>query len=317
MKTVLFRTALALLLAGVPFHCAIAADAPASAGSGATIRVVFELEGSGTFASQDKVLKREWQVKDRYEVLTQLTAKKPTGFPGMHAPDAGQQKTEAARMAHAERAAEAMAPMMADAMKIVERCGDDEACITRETLKMSQGIDMNSAQIKGARADEKAASVIPEVRYQVFEPTIQTGTFSLDERLKEADRDPICMSRPAGTCHKEVIVRGSGDITLEGKAQTPGTAVLEMDLEKATLRFNLPQPYPVAIEETVSTDKPGQFSGTRQTHRYLSNLKLDVQIAHDCGGSCRTASGVKTWNVVEQITGQPARLTARWTFQRQ
>ena len=205
--------------------------------------------------------------------------------------------------------------MMADAMKIAERCGDDEACITREALKMSQGVDMNSAAMKGARADVKAASAMPDARYQLFEPTTQTGMFSLDERLKEADRDPICMSRPAGTCHKEVVVRASGDITLDGKTQTPATSMLEADLEKATLRFSLPLPYPVAVDETVSTDKPDEFSGTRQTHRFLTNLRLDVQVAHAYGTSCRNASGEKSWDVVEQISGQPARLTARWTFQ--
>lgn len=315
MNAVLSRTACVLFLTVASFQPAIAADAPAPTGSGATIRVVYELENHGSFASQDKVLTREWQVKDRYEVVTQLTALKPTGFPGLHPHDASQRQAETARMAHAERAAEAMAPMMADAMKIVERCGDDEACITRETLKLSQGIDMNSATIQGARADVKAASAMPGARYQVFEPTLQTGKFSLDERLTEADRDPICMSRPAATCHKEVIVRASGDITLNGKARTPGAAMLETDLEKATLRFTLPLPYPVAVEETVNTDKPGAFSGTRQTQRFLTDLRLDVQVAHDCGGSCRNASGVKTWQVVDQIDGQPARLTARWTVQ--
>lgn len=315
MKPILSRAALALLSIA-PFQPALAADAPAPEGSSATINVVYELEGSGAFASQDQVLKREWRVKDRYEVVTHLTARKPTGFPALHALDAGQQQAQTARLAHAERAAEAMAPMMADAMKIAERCGDDEACITREALNMAQGVDMDSPALKGARADVKAASTMPGARYQIFEPTIQTGRFALDESLKEADRDPICMGRPAATCHKEVTVRAYGDITLDGKTEAPGSALLETDLEKATLRFALPLPYPVAIEETVSTDKPDEFSGTRQAQRFLTNLRLDVEVAHACGSSCAGASGVKTWEVVDQIGGQPARLTARWTFQR-
>lgn len=311
MNTIRSRTALALMLA-IPFQFAVAA---APHGSNATLSVIYELEGSGSFASNDKVLKRNWQVKDRYEVVARLSARKPTGFAALHAPDAAEQQREAARMASAERAATAMAPMMADAMKIMELCGDDEACLTRETLKMSQGVDVNSAAMKGARADVKAASTMPDARYQLFEPTIQTGKYTLDETLKEADRDPICMGRPAATCHKSVVVRASGDITLDGKAEAPAGVALEVDLDKATLRFGLPLPYPVAVDETVSTDKPDQFSGTRETYRFLTNLNLDVEVAHDCGASCSNASGVKTWDVVDQISGQPARLTARWVFQ--
>lgn len=316
MSNIISRTALALILAA-PLHGVGAAETAAPPGASASISAIYELEGSGSFASNDKVLKREWQVKDRYEVVVRLTARQPTGYAAFHTPDASQQQTEAARMASAERAATAMAPMMADAMKIVELCGDDEACLTRESMKMAQGVDMNSATMKGARADVKAASVMPDARYQLFEPTTQTGKYSLDETLKEADRDPICMGRPGGTCHKQVIVRASGDITLDGKTEALGGSALEVDLDKATLRFALPLPYPVAASESVITDKPGQFSGTREVHRFLTNLRLDLQVAHACGGSCRTTSGVKTWDVVDQISGQPARLTARWTFRRQ
>lgn len=317
MKTVRSNMAEAVLLLAASCPVVMAADTASPAGGVATLGVAYELEGSGTFASTDKVLKREWQVKDRYEVLVRLRAHTPGGFPAFHAADAGQQQAQAAQMVHAERAVDAMAPMMADAMKIMQLCGDDEACITRETMKMAQGVDVNSPALKGARADIKAASAMPDARYQLFEPAGMTGTFSLDERLKEADRDPICMRHPAATCHLEATLKATGDITLEGKTDMPGGTMLEVDLAKATLGFNLPLPYPVQAEEIVQSDKPDTFSGSRETYRFLTDLKLDLKVTHACGASCASASGVKSWDVVDQMSGQPARLTARWTFRRQ
>jgi hypothetical protein len=309
----ILAAALALFLAPAS---AAAADAPSPAQSLATLDVTFEVTGGGTTTSPDKSLKRDWQVKDVYEVRAEMTAQAPSGFPSLHEQDAAQQKTEAERAAAADRAATNMAPMMASAEKIMEKCGDDEDCITRESMKMAQGIDPDSAEMKSAREDVGTVSKMPDARYQTFMPTVQSGSFTVRESMKVADRDPICIGKPQDTCHTSVEVQGAGDITLDGQKKAGGSTTAEIDLAKNTLRFTIPLPYPVVASETTKTDNPDLTNGTRDTHRFLTNLKLDLAVAHGCGASCRTARGEKTYDIVDQLSGQPARLKVTWAFSR-
>lgn len=295
----------------------LAADAASPAKSGATLTAIYEVTGSGTWNSADKVLRREWKVGDRYTVTAHLQARAASGFPALHGMDARQQAGEGQRTAAAQRAAQNMAPMMDDAMKIAERCGEDEACFMREAMKMAEGVDMNSAAMRGARSDIATASQMPKDRYQLFEPLTVSGRFEIDESLKEADRDPICGSRPAATCHREVTVRQSGEITLEGKSNPPGGSIVEVDLGEGSLRFALPLPYPVAVRETVSSDKPDTFSGEREAYRFLTDQRLDLDISHACGDGCRAARGSRTYEIADQISGEPAQLTVSWRFQRE
>ncbi len=304
--------ALAACLA--PLTCLAGPSAPKST---ATLTVEYEISGAGTWKSQDRVLEREWRVADRYALSARMQARAASGFPALHGMDAQQQASEGQRNAAAQRAAQDMAPMMDDAMKIAERCGEDEACLMREAMKMAEGVDTNSAAMRGARADVATASQMPKDRYQLFEPLTVSGRFDIDESLKEADRDPICGNRPAATCHRQVTVRQSGEITLEGKSNPPGGSIVEVDLRGGSLRFALPLPYPVAVRETVSSDKPDSFSGERESYRFLTDQRLDLEVSHACGDGCRAARGSRSYEIVDQISGQPAQLTVSWRFQRE
>ena len=295
----------------------IAGAGPSAPKSEATLTAVYEVTGAGTWKSQDRVLEREWRVADRYTLTARMQARAASGFPALHGMDAQQQATEGQRNTAANRAAQTMAPMMDDAMKIAELCGEDEACLMREAMKMAEGVDMNSAAIRGARADIATASQVPDGRYQLFEPLTVSGRFEIDESLKEADRDPICRSRPAATCHRQVTLQQSGDITLEGETQPKGGSIVEADLEAGSLRFALPLPYPVAVRETVVSDKPDTFSGEREAYRFLTDQRLDLYISHACGDGCRAARGSRTYTIVDQISGEPAELRVSWRFQRE
>lgn len=314
----MFRGILGASLALFLVSCseAGAADSPSPAKSVATLEATFEVSGGGSTTSPDRALKRDWQVKDTYKVRAEMVAETAFGFPTLHEQDAAQQQTEADRVAAADRAAGNMAPLMASAEKIMELCGDDEACITRETMKLAQGIDPDSAALKSAKADIGAASTMPAARYQLFMPSVQSGSFSVRESMQLADRDPLCMGMPQATCHTEVVAQGDGDITLDGKTEAGDTASAEVDLEKNTLRFTIPLPYPVVAKETTKTDKPGLASGTKDTHRFLTNLQLDLAVAHGCGASCKTARGEKSYDIVDQLSGQPAKLKVTWSFAR-
>lgn len=303
-----------VLLGAAPL---IAVAGPSAPKSKATLTAVYEITGAGAWQSPDRVLDREWHVHDRYTVTTHLQAHAASGFPALHGMDAGQQAAEGQRNDAANRAAQTLAPMMDDAMKIAERCGEDEVCLMREAMKMTEGVDMNSAAMRGARADIASASQVPGGRYQLFEPLTVSGRFEIDELLNEADRDPICGNRLAATCHRQVTLKQSGDITLEGETQPKGGSIVEADLEAGSLRFALPLPYPVAVRETVVSDKPDTFSGARETYRFLTDQRLDLDISHACGDGCRAARGSRSYDIVDQISGEPAQLTVSWRFQRE
>ncbi len=294
----------------------VAADTPSPTKSSATLTVVYDVKGAGKFNSNDKVIERTWKVTDSYTLRAKVIAQAPTGFPAFFAQDAQQQATEAGRAAAAASAATNMAPMMAGAMAIMEKCGDDEACMTREAMKMAQGVDMNSAAMQNARSGIAAASQMPAARYQLFAPDSTTGEFKVDENELVLDRDPICHNRPAATCRRETIVAGGGPLTHEGKTTMPGLTTLEVDLEKNMLKFLLPLPFPIAVTETVKTDKPTDESYSRQEYRFLTDQSLDLNVEHKCGTSCKTVSGTKEWTIKDQLGGDPAKLTATWTFKR-
>lgn len=292
------------------------ADTPSPAKSAATLTVVYDIKGAGKFTSNDKVFERTWRVTDSYTLRAKVIAQAASGFPALFAMDAQQQSVEAGRNAAAASAAANMAPMMAGAMAIMEKCGDDEECMEREAMKMAQGVDMNSAAMQNARSSIATASTMPKDRYQLFAPDSMTGEFKVDENELLLDRDPICHNRPAATCTRETIVVGGGQLTFENKVTMPGTTTMELDLEKNMLKFALPLPFPITVTETVKTDKPTDESYTKQEYRFLTDQKLDLNVEHKCGTSCKTVSGTKEWTIKDQLSGDTAKMTATWTFKR-
>jgi hypothetical protein len=281
----------------------------------ATIKATFEVTGGGTFVPGDGSLKRVWSVKDTYVVTAETVAQKAGGWPAMHAKDAALQKSDDDRQAAANKAATNMAPMMAQAEAIMQKCGDDEDCMMRESMKMAQGMDKSA--VASARKDvEAVTSNLPGARYQLFQFGAQTGTFTVAETLKDEDRDPICIGMAFDTCQISRTVTGSGPITLDGKARTDGTAMAEIDLEKSTLKATLPMPWPVDVKEVKGSDKKGDKSGTFDDKRYLTDQRLDLNVEASCPGGCKKASGVKTYDIKDQLTGRPAKLKVTWTFER-
>ena len=82
----------------------------------------------------------------------------------------------AQRQAAAEAGAQNMQGMMEMAQKIMEKCGEDEACIQQETMKMSQQIDPNDPKLKAAKQNIETASAVPGARRNL---TGETSSFSI------------------------------------------------------------------------------------------------------------------------------------------
>jgi hypothetical protein len=299
--------------AALAFVSAAHADKPSPAKSVATLSVTFEVAGAGSFNKKDKTGSGEWTVKDTYTISQTMLAQPPSGYGSLHKMEAAQQATETNRSAAANRAATNMAPMMQQAEAIAKKCGDDEACMQRETMKMAQGIDPNSAAMKSAKSDIQTASKPPADRYQVFSGGSQTGEFKVEEEFKFNDRDPLCLSKPKQTCHTTTTVAGAGPILLNGKPKFDSTAIGEIDLAGGTLKLQLQPPFPVAVKQTIVSDKPGLKTGTTDAMRFMTDLKLDLLVTANCTTGCK---GEKTFDIKDQLDSQPAKLKVSWSFSR-
>ena len=70
--------------------------------------------------------------------MAQLAAEPPTALPTMQPLDATQSAQLKSLGDKSQAVATKMAPLMVDAEKIMAKCGDDEACLTREAQKMGR-----------------------------------------------------------------------------------------------------------------------------------------------------------------------------------
>jgi hypothetical protein len=220
------------------------------------------------------------------------------------------------KQAKARNAQEKMAPMQADIQKIMEKCGQDQACMEREIQKYgmanSNSSTMNSA--KSARKDIEAVSAQGPARYQLWNAASQTGTYSIEESRQDVVADPACGA--SLHCTTDETARGSGKIPPPPGARAggaPGAAMAEVDSDGKTLTIVLPVPLsPLPCSKTVKSNSPGTKSGTSQTQvRFPPGDLKPVRIVLKGGG--RDESGT------EEIAIAGARadggtLTVRWSF---
>ncbi|MES1164043.1 MAG: hypothetical protein ABUL50_13410, partial [Rhizobacter sp.] len=169
--------AVGLSLAAATTH---AADTFAPVGAKATLSVEYIYESDGR--KQDKLDLHEWKVSRSASSVADLVAQAPQPLPSMQKLDAQQTADLNAKQAKGQSAAAKMAPMMDSVEKIMAKCGDDEACITRETQKMGFGMAGTPpmGQAMSAKTDIEAASKQGAPRYQVWQATTLKGRYTID-----------------------------------------------------------------------------------------------------------------------------------------
>lgn len=303
------RAVCAVLCCVPMFACAASFSAP---NAPAKLTVTYRISGGGEDLPKSHERHVTWSVSDAYEVDATLLAGKAAAMGGLHKPDANEQAREAGRAKAATAAAGDMQDMMAQAQKIAETCGEDEACITRETVKMSQTIDPNSAKLKSAKENIAKASAMPGNRYQLFTSKEQTGTFTIDEKSRVALFDAACSLATESRCLVETTVAGSGaQVDAAGNRTFQTGAMAEYDAEAGSLVVILAAPGFATARKTET----GAKSGTGEAHRApLKGVRLDP-ITVACG-ECKTASGKLSKTVEDELTGRPAKLDIEWKFSR-
>jgi hypothetical protein len=291
---------------------------PTPAKGAATLTVTYELKGTGVDRPKSNEKNVTWTAENRYELKGAMTAQAPSGFAGLHKPDAAEQQREANRMAAAQSAATNMQPMMEQAQKIMETCGDDTACMQREAMKMARGIDPNSKPMQDAKAAIGAASVMPAVRYQTFVGGKQSGTFAVKEVAHEAYFDAACSLRTEERCAFDTTVEGSGKLTdPAGATEFPSAAMAEIDYQKGSMILTLPMPGFGTAKKIVTSKSADVKTGTSEVRRTVmrDGIMNQMQQTISCG-DCKTASGTLEKNVADELLGRPAKLVVKWQFTR-
>jgi hypothetical protein len=311
-----------------------AADVFAPAGAKATLSVEYVYESAGRKKSEGLYDPYEWRVKRNASLTAQLAAQPPTAMPTVQAIDPSQMAALQGKSDKSQAVATKMAPMMADVQKIMAKCGDDEACLTRETQKMGfamQGTPQMDAAM-GAKKDVQALSKQDALRYQAWRPTAQAGTYLIDEAVHISVTDPICTSKPRHRCTRDETRKGSGEVPLPPEASSKrnqgaaaGISAVEVDSAKNTLTVTLP----VALSmlpytETIVTDEPEGTHDTptpRGPQRKLLRYRVNAAggIMHEkpftvpLKGGWRSQQGEQVMYLKGEF-GDAGKLTVRWRF---
>ena len=222
----------------------------------------------------------EWHVKRVVKITAQLVADAASPMPVMIALDAKQQAdlqaNQARAMASAAPAQQKMAPMMGDIQAIMDKCGEDEACIEKAIASygMSQGMTPEMESAKHDIADAAEVSKPGAPRYQTWSATAQKGTYSIDEKVHRLDSDPICMELPGARCTIDTTGQGTGDTPRRRLRKVrPASPRAEVDSVGKTMMLRLPVPIGVlTYRETTTSDHP-ERTPVRRPSRSASRRK--------------------------------------------
>jgi hypothetical protein len=232
-------------------------------GTKATLTAEYEYSAVGS--KPDRYDPRDWKVSRRMTITVQLVADKQQPRPSMHQPYAAAQADMKGKQEKARSVAKTMSPMGSDMLAIVGKCGEDEACITREVQKYSSTLEM-TPELKQAGRDIDAIGKEGPPRYQMWKMVSQSGTFAADETYNAQISE---VGEGASTRYTRNETRkGSGALPppANGKSAA-GKLVFEVDNVRKDIFLMLPVPLGLAmVTSTVRTTVPDQKSGTSQIH---------------------------------------------------
>jgi hypothetical protein len=259
-----------------------------------------------------------------------LSALAPQALPMLHQVESAQMAAVQAKGQKVQTMAAGLAPTMDAAMKVAEKCGDDEACFMRESQKVIGAMQGNGqmAVLKQTQRDAAPLMKLDAPRYQYFAGATQSGKFQIDESVQVSVTDPICTSRPRHRCTRSEVRQGAGDLPaalpgIKPAAQANASvAAVEVDAVKGTLALRLPVVGLLPYTETITTDEP---EGTHDTptpkgatqkllrFRITADdaITMDKPLIVPLAGGWRSQSGLQVV-MLKGAFGNAGKLTVRW-----
>lgn len=276
-------------------------------GAKATLDVEYSYVAVG--AKKDKYDPRDWNVKREMKLTAVFEAGKPQALAQLRAMEAGQLAAMKDKQATAISAHKKMTPMMGDMMKIVEKCGENEACIEKEIESYGNSMEM-TPELKSAGKDIEKLGKVDGPRYQLWSLVSQRGTYSIDEFYRGQSGDPLCMEKPQQRCRREETRKGAGDVPAPAK-KVAGSAQFEVDAQKKDIVIMLPVAMaPLPCKREVRSDFPDEASGSSQC---LSGVGGAKPITVTIPGDLKQLSGTEQVKF-DGAESEGGTLTVRWTL---
>lgn len=249
-------------------------------------------------------------------------AGKPASVPTMQPLDAQQLGKVDQQRAQADKVSKQMAPAMAGVQALMAKCGNDDACVERESAKLAMAFAGTQDPVAmQALGRETSAAMKPDAAlYQVWGGVSQRGRYAIDETLQTKVVDPLCHKMPGLLCTHDTVRKGGGELP----AAASSLAAVEVDLRTSKLALRLPIPVgALPYTQTTSTDEPlpsGKPPAPKtETDQFVLRTTADGKIASEkalvvpLSGAWRSQAGEQ---VVALAGGgaEGGKLVVKWRF---
>lgn len=217
-----------------------------------------------------------------------------------------------------------MQPLTDSVEKIMAKCGDNEACLEREAVKLGLATQM-TPKMEANRKEVADISKAPANRFQRWHAQSLKGSYSVDESFKSVLADPICTHHPKLRCSRSETRKGAGALpppkiaAKENPRAAASFSGIEVDTVKNTFTVLLPVPMTMLpVEETIATDQPEHAKENGKRNKPLDPGLLAFKpiaqpITIALKGSARNQSGTQVFDMTD-AAGNLGKLTARWSF---
>ncbi len=222
-----------------------------------TLEYVYASNGQWTDAQGND--RRDWRVSRKVSVSAQMVAENHSPVAALLSGTAAEKQDMAGREQRTQRGAQKVAPMMADIEAVMQKCGEDEACMEREAMRLASTMDEGA--IRSAGQDAAAAGRPMNNNYQLWRVATYDGRYTADELYNAALADPDCLSAPRSQCVSQTTRKGNGPIPV---TNTPLAVMMEVDGPGKRLYISLPiaagnMPVTRTVTGEPSDGKPGTF----------------------------------------------------------
>lgn len=293
-------------------------------GAKGTLTVDYVFTSSGKYTTPSKEQIDVWNVKRNVTMTTQYVADLPQAVAVLHREDPKQKAEMAGLRADTVSAHKKLEPMQNDMMAIAAACGitmdgpsvsaaeekAQEACVEKAVTNYGNNMQM-TPEIKSAGADIAATQkTMSGTRFQLWQSTSQSGTYSIDETLSRQVFEMTCTT--TRVCKRVVTNKGGGAIPALPGGDSAGASMIEIDSTGRDMVLQLPMPVaPLPITRTVTTtliddDTKG---GPTVASLWPTSKAITVTIPADL----KTVSGTQT-TTIPGNQAEGGTLVVNWKF---
>jgi hypothetical protein len=305
------RTKLAALLLTFGGSVSVAhAELMLKKGAKATLRVEYIYTSAGTHRPPSGEEIASWKARHVINITANYVADAPQPLGVMHPNDRQQQQDIQALQEKVTATHQKMQPGMADMMKIVTDCKEDEACISRRVSDYGNNMTLPS--------DTKATSAAiadmgrpGAARFQLWRLASQSGSYQIEERSERQIFELTCTT--SRICKRTETTSGGGDIASPAGRSIAGASMLEVDGGRKDVVLTLPNALvPLYTEVKVETTIPNDTRVGGK--RILKPLTLNAKPITATFPSDRlAATGTQTIKIAgDRIDG--GTLTITWSL---